>query len=69
VFYCGDGGNDMCAALNLRSSDFVMARDGYTLSERLAAAAQDDAHSDAVKPTVMVWKNGEDVRAFLEANL
>jgi len=63
VFYCGDGGNDMCAALNLRSTDFVMARDGYTLSKRLAA------QPDAVRPTVMVWENGEDVRAFLEANL
>jgi len=54
IAYVGDGSNDLCPTLRLKSKDLVFPRTGYRLLEKLNSAEQVDAK---VKP----WKTGFEI--------
>ena len=55
VVYVGDGRNDYCAALQMKPSDYVFAREGYSLLKLLRQNDQD------VQPFVIPWATGFDI--------
>lgn len=57
VVYVGDGANDFCPAMTLRSGDVVLARWGYPLARKLSSA----------KPAAKVrcWKDGAELARLL----
>ena len=58
VCYVGDGGNDFCPSVQLKSTDFVFVRRGYSLEKRLAAHCESGGTVDA---RVVVWDDGFEV--------
>lgn len=62
VVYVGDGGNDLCPALCLRTQDVVMPREGFSLEKLLAA-------EEAVQARVSVWRCGTDILQELQNSL
>ncbi|GLI62617.1 hypothetical protein VaNZ11_005280 [Volvox africanus] len=60
LVYCGDGANDVCAALALRPQDWLLARAGHPL-----AAYIEEARSNAAQPQVVarmaVWNTHEEL--------
>jgi 2,3-diketo-5-methylthio-1-phosphopentane phosphatase len=65
VAYVGDGGGDLCAVLRLGPSDVVLAREGYPLASKLAAA--DVAR--LVRAKVVLWRDGPTLRNGIRAFL
>lgn len=63
VVYCGDGANDLCAALQLGPGDAVLARAGHQLEALLAqrAAAGVADGSKPVAAQVHVWRSHEEL--------
>ena len=58
VCYCGDGGNDFCPSLQLKSTDFVFARRGFSLAKRIAHHFESGETIDA---RVALWDDGYQV--------
>ncbi|GIL69636.1 hypothetical protein Vretimale_10282 [Volvox reticuliferus] len=60
LVYCGDGANDVCAALALRPQDWVLARAGHPL-----AAYIEEARGNSTLPQVVarvaVWNTHEEL--------
>ena len=52
ILYVGDGRNDYCATLQMKPSDFVFAREGYSLLKLLKQNVQDN------QPFVIPWATG-----------
>jgi 2,3-diketo-5-methylthio-1-phosphopentane phosphatase len=61
IIYLGDGANDLCPALNLRSGDAVLARRGFPLDTLLEKALQNDGkHTPdgrSVSAQVHTWES------------
>lgn len=60
VVYVGDGRNDLCPALALRSGDIVLPRRGYPLEQLL------QGHQADVLAQVVPWASGEEILRVLE---
>ncbi|OQS04671.1 transmembrane protein [Thraustotheca clavata] len=58
VVYIGDGGGDFCPASQLTSNDYVLAREGFELSKRLAA--------NPCAVNICLWNTGEDIANLFE---
>lgn len=56
VAYVGDGTNDLCPSLRLKSHDYVFAREGFRLLKKLNELPEGEA-----KAKVVSWKSGLDV--------
>ena len=63
IAYVGDGSNDLCPSLRLRSQDLVFPRKGYSLIKKIAAL-----ESGALKAKVIPWSSGHDILAVLKAH-
>jgi len=59
IVYIGDGSNDYCPTLKLRSCDLVLARKGYSLDRRIRKK------NHKMKATVVNWENWEEVLSIL----
>ena len=55
VLYVGDGRNDYCATLQMRTSDYVFAREGYSLLKLLKQ------NVNKTQPIVVPWTTGFDI--------
>lgn len=62
IVYCGDGWGDVCAALELRPGDVLLARAGHTL-ERYVRQAQANPEMPQVVAQVGVWSTHEELLA------
>lgn len=62
IVYCGDGWGDVCAALELRPGDVLLARAGHTL-ERYVREAQANPELPQVVAQVGVWSTHEELLA------
>eukprot|EP00123_Amoebidium_parasiticum_P021669 comp7152_c1_seq1/m.2875 comp7152_c1_seq1/g.2875 ORF comp7152_c1_seq1/g.2875 comp7152_c1_seq1/m.2875 type:complete len:277 (-) comp7152_c1_seq1:105-935(-) len=60
VVYVGDGANDCCPAMRLKSGDVVLARKGFRLERALAE------NRDRVAATVHLWENYPDLLECLQ---
>lgn len=76
VFYIGDGHNDLCPVLRLRSQDIACARQGYALAATLTdckSKRKPDARLEPIcqKPAaqVLFWSDGYDLLHQLEKYL
>ncbi|KAM0748956.1 hypothetical protein T439DRAFT_364472 [Meredithblackwellia eburnea MCA 4105] len=64
VVYVGDGGNDFCPLLRLRSQDVALVRMYRELSRRIVK----DGEAFGLKPTVVPWGGAWEVEAWLLDN-
>lgn len=55
VLYVGDGRNDYCPTQRMKPSDYVFAREGYSLLKLLKQ------NEKTTVPTVIAWKTGFDI--------
>lgn len=60
IVFCGDGANDVCAALTLRSTDWVLARLGYPLANYIRESSI-STHLKKVTAQVMFWSTHEEL--------
>lgn len=63
VCYVGDGSNDLCPCLKLRSRDIAFPRVGYKLINEL------DQRRGEVNAKVIPWQSGSDIMAALQAKV
>jgi len=64
VAYVGDGTNDLCPALRLKSkTDLILPRIGYSLMEKL-----EDPHLD-IRGTIIPWTTGQDIIMALKQSM
>lgn len=63
VAYVGDGGNDLCPTLRLKTGDVVFPRRGFKLIEKVAAS------KDRVHAKVVPWDTGFEILHRLEQML
>ncbi|KAI0240725.1 Pyridoxal phosphate phosphatase PHOSPHO2 [Lamellibrachia satsuma] len=63
VCYVGDGTNDVCPCLKLRSHDIAFPRMGYKLMNEL------DMRSGEVIAKVIPWQSGSDIMAALQTEV
>lgn len=61
VFYVGDGHNDICPVLRLSTSDFGMARKGYSMHKEL----ENQKDNADLKATVKVWADGHELNELI----
>ncbi|XP_028401483.1 pyridoxal phosphate phosphatase PHOSPHO2-like [Dendronephthya gigantea] len=61
ILYIGDGRNDYCATLQMKPSDYVFPREGYTLMKLLQENVQN------AQPKVIPWKNGFDILTTMKS--
>ena len=59
VMLSGDGMNDLCACKRLRASDFVAARRGFRLLDKI------NREPAAVSARIVPWSDGHELVAFL----
>ena len=57
IMYVGDGRNDYCPTLQMKTSDYVFAREGYSLLKLLKQNAQ----TQKTQPIVVPWRTGFDI--------
>lgn len=62
ILFCGDGSNDICAALHLGPSDVVLARKHYPLARFCAEAARSCDLRKVLAP-VIEWETHEELLA------
>jgi len=60
VIYVGDGGNDFCPILRLRSQDLVLARKGRELEKRIA----NESKSRGLKCEVKYWDGAWNIEEY-----
>ncbi|CAH1789510.1 unnamed protein product [Owenia fusiformis] len=65
VIYVGDGHNDLCPSLRLKSSDFVCPRKGYRLLKAIRNIK--DETSQPLLAKVIEWDNGNDILNVLQS--
>eukprot|EP00062_Callorhinchus_milii_P005793 gi/632945639/ref/XP_007888165.1/ PREDICTED: pyridoxal phosphate phosphatase PHOSPHO2 [Callorhinchus milii] len=63
TIYIGDGGNDVCPTVGLKTFDIVMPRKGYRLEKQLHKMVSEDI--DSIQPSVIVWSSGEEILSHL----
>jgi pyridoxal phosphate phosphatase PHOSPHO2 len=57
VIFVGDGGNDLCACLQLRSCDYAFARKGFVLDKLI----HKEKYQTQMKATIVVWQFWDEV--------
>lgn len=60
VVFVGDGLNDYCPAVQLSAGDFIAARKGYKLIDKI----REDR--SAVEANLVPWVDGEDLLEFVK---
>lgn len=61
VAYVGDGSNDLCPALRLKSSDLVFPRKGFRLIDKISSSCF------PVKARVLPWSTGFEILSSLQS--
>ena len=60
IAFVGDGSNDLCPSLRLRSQDLVFARKGYRLEKCIVKRPED------MKANVVIWNDGHNILEVLK---
>ena len=63
VCFIGDGGNDFCPSVQLKTNDLIFARRGYSLDKRIAAHFQSGETIDA---RVALWDSGMEILRIIQ---
>ena len=68
IVFCGDGANDVCAALSLGPGDHVLARRGHSLADYLQEAATKPGMQQATA-SVQLWSSHDELCRLVGAIL
>ena len=67
VAFIGDGQNDFCPSLRLKSKDFVFPRNGYSLVDYIKKMQAEQGLE--IKANIHVWNSGLDILQVLSENV
>jgi len=63
IVYVGDGRGDYCPSLQLRETDFILARANWAL-HKLLTKTQQQQQQQQLRAKVVPWDNGSDIYNF-----